>query len=316
VAVAKEGVLRLRRLFSGKGPAQGVQTIGSLGHNKLCCVEDFAHPDLTATIRAVFPHDVDRFGPGFPIGREYRKHWEVAMAARALGDLGVLHDRAEVLGVGAGHEPTIFWLTTKVARVFSTDLYLDPGVWSEFASGSMLTEPGRHWPSPWNPRRLVAQHMNGLDLQYEDDSFDAIFSSSSIEHFGTLADVRRAAAEMCRVLKPGGVLSLSTEYRLEGPSSIPGVLLFDADGLREHIIGTLPWSPVSPLDLKLSPATRQDERDLTDYVIEWREHFAQHGGLAVWHALEFRTYPQILLRHGESLFTSVHLALRKHGRAA
>jgi SAM-dependent methyltransferase len=300
----------LSRLFS-RGPAA---LADRLTHNKLCNVEDFAHPELAATLRAIFPHELLRFGPGWPIGREYRKHWEVAMAARALGNLGVLHDRAEVLGVGAGHEPTIFWLTTKVGRVFATDLYLEPGIWSEFANSSMLADPGRHWPSPWNPRRLVAQHMNGLDLRYDDGSFDAIFSSSSIEHFGTPADVRRAASEMCRVLKPGGILSLSTEFRLEGPPpGPPGLLLFDADDLREHIIGDLPWSPASPLDLELSPATRADERSNMGYVAEWHEHFAAHGGQAVWHDLDFREYPQILLRHGEYLFTSVHLALRKTG---
>jgi SAM-dependent methyltransferase len=220
----------LSRLFSRRPAA--LADPDRLTHNKLCNVEDFAHPELAATLRAMFPHELNRFGPGWPTGREYRKHWEVAMAARALGNLGVLHDRAEVLGVGAGHEPTIFWLTTKVGRVFATDLYLEPGIWSEFANSSMLADPGQHWPSSWNPRRLVAQHMNGLDLRYDDGSFDAIFSSSSIEHFGTQADVRRAASEMCRVLKPGGVLSISTEFRLEGPPpGPPGLLLFDASRL-------------------------------------------------------------------------------------
>ena len=305
--------MKLRRLFSHRG---GTAVAGRLGHNRICNVEDFAHPEVCAVLRDVFPHEVARFGPGWPIGREYRKHWEVAMAARALRDLGALHDRAEVLGVGAGHEPTIFWLTTKVARVFATDLYLEPDVWSNFANATMLTEPGRHWPSAWNPRRLVAQHMNALDLRYDDASFDGIFSSSSIEHFGTPDDVRRAAAEMCRVLKPGGVLSLSTEFRLEGPGpGLPGLLLFDEDGLRDHIVGDLPWSTVDPLDLDLSSATRSEECSLDGYVAEWHEHFAAHDRMAVWHDLDFRKYPQIMLRHGDHLFTSVHLALRKHGGA-
>ena len=207
-------------------------------------------------IRSVFAHELDRFGPEFPRGREYRKHWEVAMAVRALRDFGALHDRAEVLGVGAGNEPTLFWLTNHVRRVFATDLYLQGDGWSCSAHNSMLINPAPHWPAAWNPRRLVVQHMNALDLQYDDDSFDAIFSSSSIEHFGGPAEIRRAMAEMHRVLKPGGVLSVSTEFRLEGPPpGLPGVFLFDADDLEQLILGDLPWQAPRPRDLTLSPAT-------------------------------------------------------------
>ena len=43
---------------------------------------------------------------------------------------------AEVLGVGAGNEPTVFWLTNHVRRVFATDLYLAEG-WEESASHRM-----------------------------------------------------------------------------------------------------------------------------------------------------------------------------------
>src|SRR5687767_8234170 len=126
-----------------------------LGHNKLCNVDDFEHPELRSLIRDIFRHDVDRFGPDFPRGREYRKYWEVAMAVRALADFGALHERAEILGVAAGNEPTLFWLTNEAARIFATDLYLDPGPWAESAEASMLIEPGQHWPGTWNPRRLV-----------------------------------------------------------------------------------------------------------------------------------------------------------------
>lgn len=90
-----------------------------LSYNKICNVEDFRHPALIPVIRDVFRFELSRLGPAFPLGREYRKYWEVGMAIRAMADCGALHRRAEVLGVAAGNEPTVFWLTRHVRRVFA-----------------------------------------------------------------------------------------------------------------------------------------------------------------------------------------------------
>ena len=70
--------------------------------------------------------DPGRGRAAFPVGREYRKYWEIAMALRSFRDLGVLRDDAQVLGVGAGHEATIYWLTRHVGRVVATDRYRMP----------------------------------------------------------------------------------------------------------------------------------------------------------------------------------------------
>jgi SAM-dependent methyltransferase len=304
--------MQIQTLFSMLRTATGLppRRAARLGYNKVCNLEDFAHPDVRRTIRTVFAHELARFGPNFPAGVEYRKHWEVAMAARTFADHGVLRPDAAVLGVAAGNEPTVFWLTNHVGRVFATDLYLQEGNWGESANASMLVAPGGHWPAAWNPRRLVVQHMNALELRYEDGSFDGIFSSSSIEHFGSADEIRRAAGEMCRVLKPGGVLSLSTEFRIAGPPGIPGCVLFDETELRELIVGDLPWRPVSPLDLGVSEATRATEQPIAEASEDVRRHVAEHGHL-VFHRLDWSRYPHIVLRNGEHLFTSVHLALRK-----
>jgi SAM-dependent methyltransferase len=201
-----------------------------LSHNKLCHLSDFS--ELAPVIRRVVPHEVGRFGPNFPVGFEHRKYWEIAMAVRALEDGGAVRPDAEILGVGAGVEPTGFHLTNHVKRVFATDLFApDPPVyfgrlsatmdairgrkpssgWSE-ASAESMRNPGSFWPSPWKPRRLVIQHMNALDLWYDDNTFDGIYSSSSLEHFGGFCEAERAIQEMHRVLKPGGILTISTDF--------------------------------------------------------------------------------------------------------
>ena len=157
------------------------------------------------------------------------------MAARALSGGGVLGRRAEVIGIGAGNEPTLFWLTTRVRRVFATDLYLADG-WNESASAEMLTDPGQSWPGPWERQRLVVQHMDARELQHPSGSFDAAFSSSSFEDFGDHADVRRAVEEACRVVRPGGVISISTELRIAGDRpGLGGTLLFSREELARTV---------------------------------------------------------------------------------
>src|SRR3546814_5640617 len=72
-------------------------------------------------MRHVFPWGEEVHGRRFPRGAEYRKRWEVVQAARALSAAGVLRPDAEVLGVGAGNEPTLFWLTNHAKRVFRSE---------------------------------------------------------------------------------------------------------------------------------------------------------------------------------------------------
>jgi SAM-dependent methyltransferase len=298
-----------------------------LGYCKLCELEDFDDRELQTLMREVDGEAAGR--PDYPSGREHRKTWEIAMTIRALRDLGALGDQAEVLGVGAGREATIFWLTRQVKRVFATDLYLAKDPWSlTDSSVEMLSDPGRGVAMEWNPRRLVVQHMDALDLRYEDESFDAIFSSGSIEHFGSLADIRRSVEEMHRVLKPGGVAGISTEFRLAGsPPGMPGTVMFDESQLRQVVLDGLPWQLASPLNLSVSDETHATR-------IEWESLFdipppqppptlRQHirgrlPGRLRWEQpdppeveqLPTR-YPHIVLSQGDLVWTSVHLALVK-----
>jgi SAM-dependent methyltransferase len=59
--------------------------------------------------------------------------------------------------------------------------------------------------------------MDGRFLAFEDASFDVVYSLSSIEHFDGFRGARLAMDEMARILKPGGMLALATEYLLAGP---------------------------------------------------------------------------------------------------
>ncbi len=51
--------------------------------------------------------------------------------------------------------------------------------------------------------------MNAIELSFADSSFDAIHAANIIEHFSS-ADAVLFLTEISRVLKPGGVIYLST----------------------------------------------------------------------------------------------------------
>ena len=297
---------------------------GSLGYCKLCELEDFGDPDLRTLMRDIAGVGPDQ--PDYPDGQEHRKPWEVAMSARALRDFGALRADAEILGVGAGSEATIFWLTRHVKRVFATDLYLTEDSWSELDSGAgMLHAPERETTLDWNPRRLVVQHMDGLELRFEDNSFDGIFSSGSIEHFGGLDDIHRSVEEMYRVVRPGGVVALATEFRLAGPPpGLPGTVLFDESELRQVLLDDLDWELASPLDFSISDETMASPVDFDSLVelsmaepslwMKLKDVLGREVKLEPTAIRHLPTpYPHIVLRKDEYLWTSVQVALIKPG---
>lgn len=272
-----------------------------LGYNKVCEAEDFARPELSAAQRELYP---DLFEiPGAIAGgaARRRKAWEAALCLRALRDFGVLRPDASLLGAGAGAGPLAFHLTMHAGRVFATDLYLAPGSLSG-ASPLMLTEPEKLATVPFDRRKLVVQHMDGRVLDYPEGSFDGVFSLSTVEHLEDLRAAAAAAFELGRVLKPGGILALSTDYLVAGPPGARGWrgnLLFDTPALARYLVEASGLVPVDEPRLAVSELTLTGSRPLNE------AGEATAGG----------SEAQSLLstRHGQ-VFGSVLLVLRKTDR--
>jgi SAM-dependent methyltransferase len=284
---------------------------------KLCDLRDFDDPELLGAIRSLVPERD-------PLTHIERKVWEFAMVMLFLKDTGHLDGRSRVLSVGAGNERILFWLTNHVGEVVATDIYGEGHFAAREAHASMLEDPSAHAPAyAWQPERLRVLAMDGRALEFADGSFDAVFTVSSIEHFGAPEQIARAASEIGRVLRPGGHAIIVTEClvshhpldtapvdfairaatlgrrrrraTLRRRARLGEVLTRrELDGL---IVEPSKLAPMQPIDMHLSPETFTH---ITTATADG--HLNADGG---------DTYPLILMRISRSVFTSACLVLVK-----
>lgn len=149
----------------------------------------------------------------------HRKPYEFTQLIYGCRRLGALREDSEIVSVGAGHELVLYWLANHAGRVVATDMY--EGVWQDVqgreGDPDVLHRPDDYAPFPYRTDRLTFMKMDGRQLAFQDHTFDIAYSLSSIEHFGGLDGAAATVREMGRVLKPGGILALATEYVLNGP---------------------------------------------------------------------------------------------------
>ncbi len=277
-----------------------------LALNKPCEIEDFSNPDLAAVMREIFPEEA-RANAAWPRGREYRKQWEISMAVLAMHRELPAGRRGQALGVGAGTEATSFYLTNYFRFVFATDLYARFTEWMGDAPPDMLFQPEVYAQStPFQRKRLVVQNMDARRIEHEDETFDFIYSSSSIEHFGVRDEIQQAAREMGRVLKPGGVMAISTEICLEGKAGwfSGNTLFFSPSDIRELIIAPSGCDPVDGPCFRISETTLASPMEW-EQVLQDRARQQQHLQSG------WSRYPVVVLHQDSLRWTSYHLTLKK-----
>jgi ubiquinone/menaquinone biosynthesis C-methylase UbiE len=273
---------------------------------KLCDIRDFGDPRVQERI--------DDIVPGLePRERLHRKNWEYALLTLFLEDAGLLAEKTRILSVGAGHEAVLFWLANRVAKVVATDIYGE-GIFSGLeADRTMLNDPASFSPYPYRESHLEVRHMDAKQLEFEDASFDAVFSLSSIEHFGSWADIRRSAAEMGRVLRPGGAAFLVTECflgrSLLSPRAVQEVGSKVFWPIRIFTPRTLQAELVEASGLELVQALDTNRPDTGGNVVEL------HGGGSIT-STSGADYPHIAVRIQRfglrtQKWTSVALAMSK-----
>jgi hypothetical protein len=171
----------------------------------------------------------------------------------------------------------------------------------------MLADPSSFAHYPFREDHLVVQHMDGRRLLYPDNTFDGIYSSGSIEHFGSLEYIANAAYEMGRVLKPGGILTLATEYKVNGPPGgdywDPSTFILSRERIQEYIVEASGLELVDELDTDISVQTMLAKRDLLSFL-QGAENKKTWAG-------KITNFPNLVLVHEGYVFCSIHLTLRK-----
>ena len=248
--------------------------------NKLCGTAEMKNLAWRKALRDL---DLDR-----PRASFHRKAWEFAHAVYGLRKLNRLSPNAVALGVGSGHEHLLYFLANRISRVVATDLYE-----GDFAEKEgcpiMLHTPEMFAPFHYRKDHLEVLSMDARKLDFPPDTFDFVFSFSSIEHFGGHRGAAMALREMARVLKPGGISVITTELILNRLGT-------GRDFFRKR--------EIEPLFTRATGFELANDR--LDYRVE-RPFLRQ--------PMEFpyeRTgKPCVVLRKGLTLFTSVALFLRK-----
>jgi len=185
----------------------------------------------------------------------YRKGWEWTQAVYGLKILGMINPDYSALGVGAGRECVIFWLGAHLRKVVATDLYGNKDwtkQWGKEADAGIMDNPQKYCPRKMNMDNIQFSIMDGTNLEFEDESFNIVWSLSSIEHFGGHQRATKAMKEMARVTKKEGIVAVATEYLLLEEYSHPE--FFNKRELYESVINASPQLElVEPVDFSLPP---------------------------------------------------------------
>lgn len=258
--------------------------------NTLCCIESWQNSEVKEAMAELQT----------PSGFVHRKHWEWALGIVSMQRFGKLNDNTIAIGVGSGKELILFYLANKIKHIYATDIYEGKTSWKEDAPSDFPENPTKYAPFPYREHSLTISRMNAMELRFPSENFDVAFSFSSIEHFGgkNHSGALSSLREMERVLKPGGIAIVATEYIINNKKHNE---FFNEITIYSDLINNLErLKLVEPLELRI---TNDTLRTMMEYftAVEW-----QHK------SNEFKkNHPHILLKHKDILWTSVMLVFQK-----
>jgi SAM-dependent methyltransferase len=179
--------------------------------NKLFDFDDFNNPEFVATAKE-FGENTNSFSSGL------RKSWEFTIMSYGLTKLGCLDGSKEALGLGCLKENLIYYYANKTKHVTATDVAYYPRsdkrlkAWgTEMYSVDEVYNAGVNY----DKSKLTVIPMDMAKIEFPDESFDFVWSSSSVEHVGHIPEVMKVFTEVQRVLRPNGIFSITSEWNLD-----------------------------------------------------------------------------------------------------
>jgi SAM-dependent methyltransferase len=261
--------------------------------NRLCYIEDWDNVEIQQAFQEL---QLNRW-------REHiihRKDWEWALGIIAMKRFNKINKNSVAIGVGAGKEDVLFYLANKINHVYATDLYSELR-WRKAATYDFVTNPAKYAPFPYKQSAMTVLQMDATNLEFPSDNFDIAFSFSSIEHFGgeNHSGALKSLKEMERVLKPGGIAIITTEYILNSKEHKE---FFNKSTIYSDIINKLDGlSLIEPLDLRITTNTLNSVIDFYLQGIDWDNY-----------DIEFKkSHPNVVLRNKDILWTSMMLVFSK-----
>ena len=269
---------------------------------KLIDREDWNIEPLGSLIKEAYELSVLRHPTGAEAPYD-SKLWENALAVESLSSLS---PESNVLGVGAGLEVTSFMLASRGLNVFASDIYLAADQWDEPALKAFALNPELVFPN-YSRERIFPIHVDARYLPFPDEYFDGVYSSGSLEHFGSEEDIIQSIKEIVRVMKIGARASISTEFRISGPQGQitwdPSVYLFTKEFLSEIFL-TIPDVKVVDSFDQINPSLVESREKPTDLL-------AFLSGEKSYLKGEKDIYPNLLMSHLGFKFCSIHLEIEK-----
>lgn len=159
--------------------------------------------------------------------------WEQTRAVMFLGNV----NKKLILDVGTRESTVPHFLANRGAKVTATDLN----------SAGFRTDIESKVP-------IVFQAGDATSLDFPDESFDHVICTACVKWMPRADDVR-AVKEMARVLKPEGLLAITTDYGQEyaSPSvSASGRRIYDQAALYRRLIEPSGLELVEPADFQRS----------------------------------------------------------------
>ncbi len=153
--------------------------------------------------------------------REHRKQWEFCFMAHTLDHFGKLEDGKKGIGFAVGQEPLAGYFVKKGADLVVSDLPIDGN--ENLANG--WAETGQHsaeleatfrkgiveYETYKKKAKFIPIDMNNIPEELMKQQYDFVYSSSSLEHVGSVELGRKFIVNAMKTLKKGSIAVHTTE---------------------------------------------------------------------------------------------------------